>query len=168
MDQPDELACHRCHKTLGYICNDVFAMLCPQCQVFSQPGQGSRSVPADPEVLRLQSRLGQIDRDFATAKTPYMARVGGSLTTPGKDFDPREPGAALDDWFAASVIGVTALVAAYYGFILIAAGLAGVCVWLIRASARSLDEKRSAFARLERQREEARREILAEIYRRLD
>ncbi|MDX6769498.1 MAG: hypothetical protein SF051_08195 [Elusimicrobiota bacterium] len=167
MDRPDELTCHRCHKPLGYLVNDVFAMRCPSCQVFSQPGKGSRGVPADPEILRLQSNLERIDADFHSAKRPYMVRIGGSKASPGKDFDPTEPAADIQSWFAAAVIGVIALVAAFYGAFLIAAVLAALAVWLIRASASELARKRSAFERLTRRRDEARRETLAEIRRRL-
>ncbi len=167
MDRPEELTCHRCRKPLGYVANDVFAQRCPDCKVFSQPGKGSDGVPADPEVLRLQHQLGQIDRDFAMAKKPYMVRVGGSTTTPGKDFDPLEVGVEIGDWFAYAVIGVGALVAAFYGFFLAAAGLIALDAWLIRAAGRVLKEKRSAYIRLLEQRDAARQGVLDEIYRRL-
>lgn len=166
MDRPEELTCHRCHKAIGYLSGETVTQRCPACGVYSQPGKGSRGVPATARVMELERHLVQLDRDFEEGKRPFLIRTGGSRVSPGILVTPDQSSVGIGTLLT-GIFGMLALVLGFYGFILITMALLAAAACAYWMGDTSLKAKREGYERLKQNWLTQRRRALEEIHSQL-
>lgn len=166
MDRPEELTCHRCGKAIGYLSGEAFTIRCSVCGVYSQPGKGSRGVPATVRVMELERHLAQLDRDFEEGKRPFLILTGVSRVSRGILVTPDQSSVGLGTLLTC-IFGMLALVLGFYGFILITLALLAAAACAYWMGDTELEAKREGYERLRRNWLAERRRALDEIYRQL-
>lgn len=133
MDRPEEIVCHRCQQSLGYLQHDQCVYWCSSCKLYSSKGQFEGSLPSSEAQIQAQKELQRFDETYQREIQQFLVAVQGGPLIGMRYFEPQGPGLEVAQLFFV-ILGFLAAAAALGIFenLILALAILLTTLWYIR------------------------------------